>query len=388
MMRQEKILLFSPSKKLFDDVRKIIPTQLAEVVHVVKADTDSVSSMLSNVVLALVDGKWSENSPANIKNLFQQLTQAAICTVLVDDEKHIGDEVPHELSEGWVDDLLLTPIRPLELLGKLKHAEYLAKTRELITVNSDLKSLIDKFEEDLKTARAIQKSLIPEKFTQVHGLKVTHRYMSGLKSGGDYLDFFEFDDKTHVGVLMSDSSGYGLSSAFLSIVLKIAMKLSKQGIKSPSATVLKIFEELSLTMKPKDSLSMFYGILNRKTFEFTYCSAGSIRFFHGHENEIEDRSDSQPALAKGPSPMLRDQKLTLFPEDRLVVVSDGFLESFGNSGRVSRVIEKNIKEDAVATINDLAFQVKSALEDEEDFPPQDCSVMVLDVEKRVMRLAK
>jgi sigma-B regulation protein RsbU (phosphoserine phosphatase) len=386
MMQQEKVLLFSPSKKLFDEVRKIIPHQVAEVVHVMKVD--AVYSLTGEVVFALIDGKWSEGEPAELERLFQQLNASAVFTVLVDDEKHIGDEVPHAVSEGLADDLLLTPIRPLELLGKLKHAEYLQKAKDLVSVNSDLKILIEKFEEDLRTARAIQKSLIPEKFPQVHGMKVTHKYLSGMKSGGDYLDFFEFDDKTHVGMLMSDSSGYGLSSAFLSIVLKIAMKLSKEGINSPSATVLKIFEELSITMKPKDTLSIFYGILNRKTFELTYCSAGSIHFFHTHDGQTENRSEGEQGLVKGPTPLLKDKKLALFPEDRLVVVSDGFLESFGNVGRLVRAIEKNEKEDAVALSNEFTFKVKSTLEDEEDFPPQDCSVMVVDIEKRAMRLAK
>jgi len=44
--------------------------------------------------------------------------------------------------------------------------------------------------------------------------------------------------------------------------------------------------------------------------------------------------------------------------------------------------------DPVQMINELTFQVKRALPAPDDLPPQDCSVIVLDIEKRAMRLAK
>src|SRR3989344_1967674 len=107
------------------------------------------------------------------------------------------------------------------------HGKKKNETAEVVErLNEDVKELVRKFEEDVGRARSIQQALIPQRFSQVHGLKVMHKYLSGLKSGGDYLDFFEFEDKTHIGILMSDSSGYGLSSAFLSVILRIAMKLT------------------------------------------------------------------------------------------------------------------------------------------------------------------
>ncbi|MBI3556527.1 MAG: SpoIIE family protein phosphatase [Deltaproteobacteria bacterium] len=380
-MNLQKVAVFTESPELFRTFKKTIPAAVAEVRQVAPD-----GEVPAGVTLAFVDGKWRGDMQA----LLGKLAARATYVVLVDDEKHIGDGVPAMVAEGIVDDLLLMPIRAIEVLGKIKHVAHLERVKVIAGVNLELKTLIEKFEEDVRTTRAIQRTLIPEKFAPVPGLRVAHKYLSGLKSGGDYLDFFEFEDKTHVGVLMSDSSGYGLSSAFMSVILRLAVKLSKDEFRSPSITVAKIFEELQLTMKPKENLSIFYGILNRKTFEFTYSSSGSVRFVHQNEKGFTDHTVGGPPLAKDQPPVLKDHKITLLPADRVVLFSDGFADTFAEEGvkGLERSFSKAYGDDAIELINNLTHRIKKRFETEDDMPEQDCSVMIIDVEKRAMRLAK
>ncbi|MBI2607033.1 MAG: serine/threonine-protein phosphatase [Deltaproteobacteria bacterium] len=274
------------------------------------------------------------------------------------------------------------------------HGKKKDETAEVVErLNEDVKELVKKFEEDVGRARSIQQALIPQRFSQVHGLKVMHKYLSGLKSGGDYLDFFEFGDKAHIGILMSDSSGYGLSSAFLSVILRIAMKLTKDEARSPSQTIAKVFEELQLTMKPTEHLSIFYGIFNRKTFALSFTGAGSIRFLvqsgaGGVESSISDFSMHPVPLEKNKSVRLTDNEVTIHPGDRIVVMSDGFYEPFGGDETLKKTLAQSFGEEPLAFINECAYHVKKTFEPGEDMPAQDCSVMVIDVEKRAMRLAQ
>ena len=382
MTNLQKVAVFTDSDEMFRSFKKAIPSGVGEVQRFATLEGD----IPAGVTLAFVDGKWQ----GDLNVLLGKLAARAIYVVLVDDEKHVGDGVPSMLADGIVDDLLLTPIRAIEVLGKIKHVTHLERVKEVAGVNLELKTLIEKFEEDVRTTRAIQRRLIPEKFTAVPGLRVAHKYLSGMKSGGDYLDFFEFEDKTHVGVLMSDSSGYGLSSAFMSVILRLAVKFSKDEFRSPSVTVAKIFEELQLTMKPKENLSIFYGILNRKTFEFTYTSGGSVRFVHQTENGFTDRTLGGSPLMKDLPPALTDHKITLMPSDRVVVFSDGFADTFNDEGSkgLERSFSKVYGDDAIELINNLTIRIKKRLETDDDMPEQDCSVMVIDVEKRAMRLAR
>lgn len=370
-----KIIVFTTSIELYSKIASIVPREVGEVQHVVSAE----GGLVPGTTLALVDGKWGKGE-ADLIRLVERLAASAVHTVLIDEESHVGESVPELLSAGLVDDLLLTPIRPMELLSKIRHTEHLMKVAELAGLNSDLKTLIGKLEEDIRVARGMQRFLIPEKFPAAHGFKVTHKYLSGFKSGGDYLDFFEFEDKTHIGILMSDSSGYGLSSAFMSVILKLTMKLSKEEARSPAVTVARIFDELQITMKPKENLSIFYGVLNRKTFEFSYVSGGTIRCLRQGDDGYEVLEAAVAPLSKGEAFKLKDKHVLLQPGDRLTIMSDGF-------GDVCDEVPDQ-SEDAMALLNELSYRIKKSLESEDDLPPQDCSIMVIDVERRAMRLAK
>lgn len=391
-----RVGIFTKSTDLAGQLRDAIPSALARTENLENSD----GALCDGIVLALVD---YVSHDAN--TVLRRLSESAVHTVLVLRESDANSSLSQLIESGVVDDVLLLPLRPIEVVSKVRHALHLSQLSQIVTANSDLKSLIDKFEEDLRTARAIQRSLIPEKFPEVNGMKVMHKYLSGLKSGGDYIDFFEFEDKGHVGVLLSDSTGYGVSSAFMSVMLKLAIRLSRDEARSPSATVSKIFEELQVTMKPREDLSLFYGIINRKTFEMKYTSCGSVRFVHqvfgenkvaGSESseggaaiELHDRSlVAVPPFRKDNPVVLKDHSVDLNPKDRLTFFTDGFGENFQGGHDLETVFKKTYGDDPIELINELTFRVKKKLESGDDMPAQDCSVLILDVEKRLMRLAK
>jgi len=86
---------------------------------------------------------------ASGRAIFSRLSAAgsmAVYTVLVDDDKHIGDSVPERFA-GLVDDLLLTPLRPIEVLGKIKARPASGTTARGGFGHSDLRP-IENLEED------------------------------------------------------------------------------------------------------------------------------------------------------------------------------------------------------------------------------------------------
>lgn len=268
-----------------------------------------------------------------------------------------------------------------------------SKMVEIINqVNHDMQKLVSEFQEDLARAKAIQKQLIPQKFKSIPGLKVKHKYLSGMKSGGDYLDFFEFDDGTHVGILMTDSTGYGLSSTFMSIMLKMAMKFSKSSHDGPSYIVEKLFEELKLTMKDTENFSIFFGILNRKTFDLHYTGAGNIRFLVqsavSGKNKTQEYGFDVKALTRDVDATFKEYVLHLMPADRLILLSDGFYQAYENENDFLKTIHSFYNHEALEFINDCTFHVKKKFNEEDDMPDEDCSVMVIDIEKNAMRVAK
>ncbi len=259
-------------------------------------------------------------------------------------------------------------------------------------MNHDMQKLVTEFQEDLLRAKAIQKQLIPQKFKEIQGLKIKHKYLSGMKSGGDYLDFFEFDDGTHVGILMTDSTGYGLSSTFMSIMLRMAMKFIQSTHDGPSYVVEKIFEELKITMKDSEEFSIFFGIFNRKNLDLHYTGAGNIKFLlqtsNNGKNKTQEYGFDFSVLKRDSKHDFRDYILHLEPGDRLLLLSDGFYRSYANENEFLKSVHSMYKNDSIEFINECTFNVKNKFVEEDDMPEEDCSIMVIDIESTAMRLAR
>lgn len=374
-----KCVIFSSNEVLAKELKRCLG-KAASVSH--EFSTQIPAEIALNGIIAFVD-----QALKNWRGLCSELRGQGAFIVLIVEEK--GASSLWDSESGWkekdFDDVVVHPFRHLELLSLLKHSDDLLHARDLEGYNDQVKNILVKMEEDLRIARALQGRLIPEKFDPIPGIRVNHKYLSGLKSGGDYLDFFEFEDGAHVGILMSDSSGYGLSSAFMTVILRTAFKFSRGEAVSPALTVRRIYSDLKFLMKSHEDLSLFYGIMNRKTLEFHFVSVGNVRFFMNSnlENEMTN------PLKRDQQFQGKDQSLQLKPGDRMVFMTDGFYSSFDSPDSLQKSLKKNERMPALDFVNACNFEVKKRIKNEkEDMPPQDCAVLVIDLERTMIRLAK
>src|SRR5690606_2901262 len=128
---------------------------------------------------------------------------------------------------------------------------------------------------------------------------VKSRYFAGLKSGGDHFDLAESTAGNRVSLLLSDSSSYGLSSAFLSTLMRLTMKLSRDEPRSSLDTVKIMYEEVVRTLKDSDHLSISYGVLSRKDYILKYLLLGSSGLFHARKDQgFTALTPHGPALSK------------------------------------------------------------------------------------------
>ena len=72
---------------------------------------------------------------------------------------------------------------------------------------------------DMKSAAKIQRSLLPENFPTVGGVRFFARYIPCERIGGDFYNVFQIDEHT-VGFFIADVSGHGVPSAMITIFLK------------------------------------------------------------------------------------------------------------------------------------------------------------------------
>ncbi len=317
-------------------------------------------------------------------SVLQQIDRAGRAVYLIVDQGR--EELVTESVFELVDDILIQPFRPLDLVSKLRHHRQVVMWQQLSALNVSFSETILALKDDLQLAESLQKAKLPIRFKDLKGFKAAHRYLAGLKSGGDHFDLADSKDGSQLSLLLSDSSSYGLSSAVLSVLMKVVMKLSIEDARSCSETVKKIYDELTMTLSEKDQLSLFYGIISRKDLKLRYVNFGSSCAFVAQANgQFKMIVSSARALNKAHGmPEVSEQEIKLAPGDRLALISDGFVDAAGGVEETCRLLDQHRSREAVDALNELVYQVKSKFAEPDDLPEQDCTGVIFDIDSKFL----
>lgn len=285
-------------------------------------------------------------------------------------------------------------ISELEHELAVKEAELHRYRLELGKVNSALEKIILQVSQELTMAQALQKVLTPTELPQVQGFDFSTKFIPGTRSGGDYFDIFEHEDKLKFGILVSSASGYGLSSTLLSVIIKFSSQIEARRGLSADKVVSLLAKEVVGTIQGTDTASLFYGIVDRRTYELEYSSLGGIDGFlqvYGHE-ELVALSSTAPVLAKDFNTEPQSKVVQLNPRDRLVISTEGLKLSqnpkgvaWGTQG-INQAILRAPKQGVHELRNEILFSNEkySGLSD----PQRDQTLIVTEVKDRVIKLAK
>ena len=137
----------------------------------------------------------------------------------------------------------------------------------------------ERLEQELRIARDIQMSLLPEGPASVPGLAVAAACRPAREVGGDYFDFVRLDEH-RLGVLVADVSGKGTSAAFYMAELKgVVLSLSRFH-QSPRELLIEVNRILSATLDGRTFITMTYAVLDLAARRLTYARAGHTPLVH------------------------------------------------------------------------------------------------------------
>lgn len=97
------------------------------------------------------------------------------------------------------------------------------------------KNELTTIKKDLETARKIQMRILPDQLPENENLSMVVSYYPLYDVGGDFYDFFEFNDG--LGLVIADVTGHGVSAALDSSTVKIAFRNAKEYNKSPKELI-------------------------------------------------------------------------------------------------------------------------------------------------------
>ena len=98
---------------------------------------------------------------------------------------------------------------------------------------ADAQRLVD-IDKELKIARQIQSSILPQTMPVVSGLAIAARYRPMTAVAGDFYDFLELDAQ-RLGILVADVSGHGIPAALIASMVKVALAAQRDRADSPAA---------------------------------------------------------------------------------------------------------------------------------------------------------
>jgi len=130
-----------------------------------------------------------------------------------------------------------------------------------------------RLEEELRIAREIQMSLLPQGALVMPGLSVTALCVPAREVGGDYYDLFPIGEQ-RLGVLIADVSGKGTSAALYMAELKGLMLSLSQIHTSPRALLVAADRIMANNLDARSFITMTYSIVDLRERTMTYARAG------------------------------------------------------------------------------------------------------------------
>ena len=131
----------------------------------------------------------------------------------------------------------------------------------------------ERLEQELKIARSIQMSLLPQGPLQMPGLSLSGHCEPAREVGGDYYDFLPLEDD-RLGILIADVAGKGTSAALYMAELKgLVLSLSRHHV-SPRKMLIEANQIISKHLDSRSFITMTYAVVDLRVRTITCARAG------------------------------------------------------------------------------------------------------------------
>ena len=213
---------------------------------------------------------------------------------------------------------------------------------ELENLNDQLESANTRMSRDLDAAAKVQQSLLPTTVPDDPRVHFAWKYLPCDELAGDFLNFFALDEE-RIAAFVVDVSGHGVASSLLSVTIgrvltpnvsssSLLVRQDNNQGKPHVTSAAEVANELNrrFPMEEQNHLyfTMAYGILDLKSLEFRYASAGHPPLVHVPRSQPPKALTTYGMAIGWMDDMEFDEHLVqLEPGDRLYLYSDGIPEA-------------------------------------------------------------
>jgi serine phosphatase RsbU (regulator of sigma subunit) len=200
----------------------------------------------------------------------------------------------------------------------------------------------ERMEQELRIARNIQMSLLPQGPLVMPGISLTAHCEPAREVGGDYYDFLPIDDHTF-GILVADVSGKGTSAALYMAELKGIMMSLSQRHRSPRELLIEADRIISRHLDSRSFITVTYLVVDLRAGLLQYARAGHCPLVYVPGPYAQRRRPQLMApdglvlgltLDEGRTfnRLLEEVTLPLGRGDLIVLYTDGITEAMNGDG--------------------------------------------------------
>ena len=204
---------------------------------------------------------------------------------------------------------------------------------------------------ELEFSSEIQRALLPQQAPDIPGLDIAAYSRPAQIVGGDYFDFFRFNEGTH-GLVIADVSGHGFSSSLLMSSLQTALHTLVSDNNSLTEVIQRINQYYLHNVNLTTFITIFLAQYDPKQQVLTYCNAGHnppilLQRRTNGNNSITLLRPTAAAVGLVDEYKVRSEQVTLQPDDILLLYTDGLTEATGASqeefglDRLTRLVVEN-----------------------------------------------
>jgi sigma-B regulation protein RsbU (phosphoserine phosphatase) len=203
----------------------------------------------------------------------------------------LGDVVEALRRGAW--DYLTKPIQDMGFLESALHRALERKrlareNREyreyLEVVIAELRQTLERLEQDEEAGRSLQFRLLPPDGQELLGCRFSRSLYPSAYLSGDFVDYFALDDR-HLGFYITDVSGHGAASAFLTVMLRTTINQYREAYRQdgdptacrPERVLARLNKDLCHQHLGK-YLTICYGVIDCRRGRFTWSAGGQFPY--------------------------------------------------------------------------------------------------------------
>jgi serine phosphatase RsbU (regulator of sigma subunit) len=182
-------------------------------------------------------------------------------------------------------------------------------------------------EQELRTARRIQQTLLPKAIPTLGGWQIATYYEPAREVGGDFYDFIPFGDG-RLGLVIGDVTDKGVPAALVMATTRSMLRAAAQGEAAPGAVLARVNNLLCADLPPTMFVTCFYAILDPGSGRLRFANAGqNLPYLRHADGEVcELRATGMPlGLMEGMD--YAEQEVELVVGDSVLFYSDGLVEA-------------------------------------------------------------